>query len=305
MADERNSNDNYSDGNNAGEFGNDAGASDDNRIAGSSAGSRNSSSDGSADSANGGDNRSGDGRAERIDERGTEDDGSDFQSATFGATQSNSIGLEQSNAESRNSGSGRGSSGTGRGRSRKSDSERLANSGNADGKTETKKLVVENSANVAKPKTGFIPVSSDRTAKFKKGYRPLMSKDEATQTAEGLFGMSSLFLGQHWILTDDEAEELGKQIAKVCEKFPVKVGENPEMLEKVFAIFGLTTAMVAVLMPRIQKNLESGNDGIIQQIAERNTAGNGKPKSNANGTANNGAGISEPFGEFSDAFNLQ
>lgn len=288
------------------------------------AGSNDNRSDGNADNGgpdsvnrsgngpDGGNNRSGNG-SETIDSGngsgniGT-DEFADNGSSDFAGKESGRIDASGRIVD------GGGNSGDGNRnptRTRKPYTKRRASSdtGNdGNGQTEGQKLVFENADNV-KPKTGSFKTAEKPGLKFKRGYRPLMDKAEATQTVDGLFGLSSLFLGEHWILTDDEAAELGKQIAKVCEKFPVKVGENPEMLEKVFAIFGLSTAMIAVLMPRIQQSLqEKDKNGIISKIASSQNERTTGPAANGNGNriAETSPDLSGIVGdEFSGAFRFE
>lgn len=286
---------------------------------GNSNGVGTSAVDGSANSANGGNNRSGDGKTS-FDNSST--DGNAGNSNGLSITDFAEVGttgrenrVGSSFADNRRTGKRGRPTGSGKSSGNESSTERFATSGNSSdngSEAEREKPVSQIPSNL-KPKVGgFEKVAVDKTptGKFKKGYRPLMDEKESIQTIGGLFAMTSLALGSHWELSDNEEKELGKAVSRVLEKFPVKIGENPELLEKIFAIQGLVVVGAMVVIPRLNQSAKGENDGILKQITgrerkptkEQQPTATATAESNGNATPTNGANFAQSVDEYSDAF---
>lgn len=209
---------------------------------------------------------------------------------SVGADETGDVGTENSNGV--DSGSDRGS-GNGKrpyirrngngGSGHRADSGGNAGNGNADD-DEIKKPVDD--ASVRAVKRGRKPIDKGFNfdvagkQKFKKGYRPLLTPSQTDQLVDSSFGGAAIVIGSQWAIDETETKELSKHFYNVLELFPVKLDDNPLVLQRIFAIFGLIVALIAVCSNenRFAETLKGHNDGIIGRGKTKKTgitAGNG------------------------------
>ena len=135
------------------------------------------------------------------------------------------------------------------------------------------KFAKPNNVRTVKPRRRSAAVVSGKP-KFKKGLRPLLSPEQTDQIIDSGFGGLAIVVGSQWAIEQDEAAELSKCLYSVLELFPVKIEDNPLILQRMFAIFGLVVALISVCtnQDRLSKTLKGKNDGIISRAKKKESS---------------------------------
>lgn len=145
-----------------------------------------------------------------------------------------------------------------------------------------------------KPKTaGFKDTVSSDGRKYKKGYAPLLDKTNSIEVVDNGFGVLGLLLGSHWGLDESESKELGSRLFRVLQCFPVKLENNPEILEKIMALIALAVGIVVVCGDRVRITRETKNSGILGKLTQKS-----RPETatgTISGNTNTAPGVSGPL----------